>query len=184
MNSAPPVASTAAEVITLLRDSDATVATAESLTGGLVAAALTAVPGASAVFVGGVVAYTRAVKVDLLGVDAQLLEREGAVHPEVALEMAARVRCLVAADWGVATTGVAGPDPSDGKSVGNVFVAISGLDGDEIVALMLSGDREAIRAQTVSACLDRLSGRVRAFVTGSTGYRWSNALPRTDPFVD
>lgn len=148
-----------------------TVATAESLTGGLVAAALTSVPGSSAVVRGGVVAYVAEVKSGVLGVDPGLLRRGGAVQAEVAQQMAAGVRRVCGAAWGLATTGVAGPDPSDGQPVGTVFVGLSGPDGDEVVALTLRGNREAIRAETVSVCLDRLTERVAAHVAGVTRYR-------------
>ena len=107
-----------------------TVAVAESLTGGLVVAALVSVPGASAVVRGGVVAYMSDLKASLLGVDPDLLAREGAVHPEVAAAMARGVRERLGADYGVATTGVAGPDPQDGHPVGEVHVAVVGPDGE------------------------------------------------------
>ncbi len=149
----------------------ATVATAESLTGGLVAAALTSVPGASSVVLGGVVAYDAAVKRAVLGVDAELLRRGGAVQAEVARQMAVGVRSVCGAQWGVATTGVAGPDPADGQPVGTVFVGISGPEGDVVVPLTLRGNREAIRAETVCVCLDQLTERVAAHVVGANRYR-------------
>ncbi|MFJ6661957.1 CinA family protein [Streptomyces sp. NPDC091377] len=121
--------STAADVVRLLRVRGETVAVAESLTGGLVAAALTAVPGASQVFRGSVTAYATDLKHRMLGVDAGLLEARGAVDPQVAAEMAAGVRKVLDADWGVATTGVAGPEPQDGQDVGTVFVAVEGPTG-------------------------------------------------------
>jgi nicotinamide-nucleotide amidase len=134
-----------------------TVAVAESLTGGLLAAAITSVPGASAVFRGSVTAYATEIKASVLGVDADLLAREGAVHPEVARQMAAGVRRLFTATVGVATTGVAGPTEQDGKPVGLVYVghssALSGL-GPSAEELRLNGDREAIRAQTVLRALE------------------------------
>lgn len=92
-----------------------TVAVAESLTGGRVAAALTAVPGASAVLRGSVTAYATDLKASVLGVDPALLSRSGAVDPEVARQMAVGVRRVCGADVGIATTGVAGPDEQDGK---------------------------------------------------------------------
>lgn len=168
---ADPDGGPAQQAITALRDAGATVATAESVTGGLVAASLTSVPGASWVVLGGVVAYARAVKASVLGVDAGLLERGGAVQEEVARQMAVGVRCLSGAVWGVSTTGVAGPQASDGKTVGTVFVGVSGPDGDEVSELQLSGDREAVRAQTVAMCLDRLTQRVRSHADGANGYR-------------
>ncbi len=161
----------AVEAITTLREAGATVATAESVTGGLVAAALTSVPGASWVVLGGVVAYARVIKTAVLHVDTCLLERGGAVQAEVARQMAAGVRHECGAEWGVSTTGVAGPEPSDGKSVGTVYVGISGPDGDQVSELTLRGDRDSIRAQTVAVCLDRLTERVRSHVNGLTGYR-------------
>lgn len=127
-----------------------TIAVAESLTGGLVAASITAVPGASAVFRGSVTAYATEAKASVLGVDPDLLARAGAVDPEVARQMAAGVRRLFGAELGLATTGVAGPTEQDGKPVGLVYVAHVVGDSSPVAAeLRLDGDREAIRAQTV-----------------------------------
>ncbi|MFE0777229.1 nicotinamide-nucleotide amidohydrolase family protein [Streptomyces sp. NPDC058861] len=116
----------AARVLALLAERGQTLAVAESLTGGLVAAELTGVPGASASFRGSVTAYATALKHELLGVDAALLAERGAVDPEVASQMAAGVRVRLGADWGIATTGVAGPEPQDGQPVGTVYVAVAG----------------------------------------------------------
>ena len=142
-----------AQVVARLTAAGRSVACAESLTGGLVCAALTSVPGASAVFRAGVVAYSASVKVTLLGVPAGLLAERGAVDPEVAAHLALGVRGLVAADYGLATTGVAGPDPADGKPVGTVYVAVAGPTVRRVRALSLSGDREQIRAESVRAVL-------------------------------
>jgi PncC family amidohydrolase len=103
-----------------------TLAVAESLTGGLVVAAVVDVPGASAVLRGGVVAYATDLKAALLDVDPGLLAQEGAVHPDVALAMARGAAARLGADYAVATTGVAGPDPQDGHPVGEVHVAVVG----------------------------------------------------------
>nr|WP_194891126.1 CinA family protein [Catenulispora pinisilvae] len=130
-----------------------TVAVAESLTGGLVAAAITSVPGASAVFRGSVTAYATEIKASVLGVDADLLARAGAVDPEVARQMAAGVRRLLGATIGLATTGVAGPTEQDGKPVGLVYIGYDGPAGPIARELRLEGDREAIRAQTVAQAL-------------------------------
>ncbi len=116
----------AALVLARARRRRLTVAVAESLTGGQLAAALTAVPGASAVFRGSVTAYATDLKASVLGVDAALLDAQGAVHPEVARQMAEGVRRVCRADVGIATTGVAGPEPQDGQPVGTVFVAAAG----------------------------------------------------------
>lgn len=130
------------------------IATAESLTGGLVCAALTDVPGASAVVRGAVVSYATDIKRDVLGVDGGLLAREGAVHPDVAGAMAAGVVGVLGADLGVATTGVAGPDPADGQPVGTVYVACALRGGLPVVRrLALAGSRAEIREGSVDAAL-------------------------------
>lgn len=160
---------TAADLVAELRAAGLTVAVAESLTGGLVVAELVSVPGASAVVAGGVVAYQTPLKHSLLGVDAGLLEREGAVHPDVAAQMAQGVRQRLTvdgrpADVGISTTGVAGPDPQDGKPVGTVYVGVSLGSHVDVTALSLEGDREAIRRATVSeslAAAERLLQRSR-----------------------
>ncbi len=144
----------AAAVLAALEARGRTVAVAESLTGGLVVAGLTAVPGASRTVRGSVTAYATEVKRDVLGVDGRLLDECGAVDAEVARQMARGVRTLLTADWGIATTGVAGPDPQDGKAVGTVFVAVDGPDGSGSVReLSLDGDRTGIRTESVRAVL-------------------------------
>jgi nicotinamide-nucleotide amidase len=130
-----------------------TLATAESLTGGLVAAALVSVPGASAVFRGGIIAYATEVKAALLGVPAPLLAERGAVDPDVALAMASGVRQALGADVGCATTGVAGPDPQDGHGPGLVFVSVSTPAAAHVRELHIAGDRAAVRAGAVEAVL-------------------------------
>ncbi|MGH1551161.1 CinA family protein [Leifsonia poae] len=156
----PDPATTA--VVRTLIDRGLTIAAAESLTGGLLTAELTSVPGASAVVLGGAVVYATELKHSLLGVDANLLDSEGPVHPEVARQLASGVRERLAvggraADLGVATTGVAGPDPQGGRPVGTVFVGVSSARGTRAVALELSGDREAIRRSTVVSAVTALA---------------------------
>ena len=137
-----------------------TVAVAESLTGGLVAAALTDIPGASAAFRGGVVTYATELKAELLGVDARMLARYGAVYPPVAAAMASGVRARLGADFGLATTGVAGPEPADGQPVGTVHIAVS-ADGDTVVrTIALAGNRGQIRRLAVENALGLLLGRL------------------------
>ncbi|MGW6531619.1 CinA family protein [Streptomyces venezuelae] len=164
----------AAGLVRLLVARGETLAVAESLTGGLVAAEITSVPGASKVFRGSVTAYATELKRDVLGVDGTLLEERGAVDPEVARQMADGVRRVLGADWGIATTGVAGPEPQDGKPVGTVFVAVAGPDFEsmrgyadggargKVAALRLNGDRSEIRRESVRSVLtllrERLSG--------------------------
>lgn len=115
----------AAQIIGQLTARGQHIAVAESLTGGLLAATLTGIPGASAAFRGAVVAYATELKATILGVPADLLARHGAVHPDVAAEMAVGVRRKLGATVGAATTGVAGPDPADGQPVGTVYIAVS-----------------------------------------------------------
>jgi nicotinamide-nucleotide amidase len=133
-----------------------TLAAAESLTGGLLAATLVDVPGASRVFRGGLVVYATDLKSTLGGVPADLLAERGPVDPDVALALARGARARCGADWGIATTGVAGPDPQNGIAVGTVFVAVAG-PSERVRDLALSGDRPAIRAATVTAALDLLA---------------------------
>lgn len=144
---------TAAAVLALLKKRGETLATAESLTGGLVAATIVDVPGASAVFRGGLVAYATELKAALVGVPEDLLQARGPVDPDVATALARGARERCGADWGLSTTGVAGPDPQDGQPVGRVYVAVSGPGADEVRELTLAGDRPAIRAGSVAAVL-------------------------------
>ncbi|WP_263165190.1 CinA family protein [Streptomyces sp. SCSIO ZS0520] len=147
----------AAEVLRLLQARQQTLAVAESLTGGLVASDLTSVAGASAVFRGSVTAYATELKQRILGVDGALLAARGAVDAQVAGEMARGVRAVLGADWGLATTGVAGPEPQDGQPVGTVFVAFAGPSGEEkVAALRLNGDRAEIRRESARSVLTML----------------------------
>jgi PncC family amidohydrolase len=132
-------AQVAADVVERLTVLGEGLAVAESLTGGALCAHLVSVPGASAVLRGGVVAYATDVKADLLGVDRDLLARHGAVHAGVAAAMAQGVARRLAATWGVATTGVAGPAEQDGQPVGTVHVAVNGPVSD-VRSLRLDGD--------------------------------------------
>lgn len=136
------------------------VAAAESLTAGMVAAELGGVAGASAVLQGGVVAYQNAVKEQVLGVDGGLLASAGSVDARVAEQMAAGVRTLLNADFGVSTTGVAGPDPHDGKAVGTVFIGIAWPGGVSSREFSFAGDRAAIRSQACAAALELLAGQL------------------------
>ena len=147
----------AGDVLEALVRAGATVAVAESLTGGLLAAEFVAVPGASRAFRGSVTAYATELKGSVLGVDRELLAARGAVDPEVAAGMAEGVRRLMDADYGVATTGVAGPDPQDGHAVGTVYVAVAGPGGLFASSLRLSEGRATIRRRTVDAALDLLN---------------------------
>lgn len=145
--------SLASDLLAAVGDRGWTLAVAESLTGGLVSATLVDVPGASSVLRGGVVAYATELKATLLDVDKVLLAERGAVDPDVARAMATGVRARLGADVGLATTGVAGPDPQDGHPPGTVHVAVSTPAGTHVRSLRLAGDRGAVRAQSVDAVL-------------------------------
>lgn len=166
----PASASDAADLDGLARDvvaravaSGTTLATAESLTAGLVASTLASVPGVSAVLRGGVVSYTDEVKAHLLGVDPGVLADLGAVSAPVAVAMAEGARRALGADLAVSTTGVAGPGPADGVPAGRVFVAVAGSGvPTEVVRLDLDGDRARVRAATVAHALRLLHAHLPA----------------------
>jgi PncC family amidohydrolase len=151
----------AGQILARLEAGGRSVAVAESLTGGLVAAALTDIPGASAAFRGGVVTYATELKASLLGVDRGMLARHGAVYAPVAAAMAAGVRTRLGATYGVATTGVAGPEPADGQPVGTAHIAVSAADDTVVRTVVLTGDRHLIRRLTVEHALGLLLGRLR-----------------------
>lgn len=163
-----------ADVVARLRSAGLTIAAAESLTGGLVCAALTEVPGASAVVRGAVVSYATDLKASVLGVDPEVLAAGGAVQAQVAREMALGAARVCGADVGIGTTGVAGPDAQDGIPVGTVFVAVAraGQPVDEVPVreLGLGGDRSQIRGATVIAVLGLVTEVVsQAGASGWTG---------------
>jgi PncC family amidohydrolase len=157
----------ASELVELLRLRGATVATAESLTGGRLAALLTEIPGSSEVYRGGVVAYATDVKTQVLEVPEALVERYGVVSAECAQAMARGVRRLTGATYAVSTTGVAGPERQEGKAVGTVYIGLAGPDGHGVaVALELVGDRETIQARTCEEALDAVVGNVTGQLPG------------------
>jgi nicotinamide-nucleotide amidase len=145
-----------ATLIAALAERGLTVAVAESLTGGLVVAELTRVPGSSAVVRGGVVAYATDLKNELLGVDATLLAEVGPVHAAVAGQMASGVAARLGATIGLSTTGVAGPDAQGGQPVGTVFVGLAVAGHVTTHALAFTGSRQNIRRQSVDAALELL----------------------------
>jgi PncC family amidohydrolase len=144
----------AAEALALLATAGATLATAESLTGGRLAAAVSSVPGASESYLGGVVSYATELKEALLGVPVALVEQYGVVSGECARAMAEGCRAVTGASYAVATTGVAGPDLQEGKPVGTVFVGVAGPDGVTAVSMELVGDRHQIQDR---ACREALA---------------------------
>lgn len=139
-----------------------TVATAESITAGLVGGALTTVSGSSSTYRGGVIVYATDLKATLAGVPLALLEDRGAVDCEVASALAVGARVRLGATWGLGLTGVAGPEPQDGKAVGTLFVALAGPVGAPAVRFVqLSGDRAAVRSQAVGVALTLLRDTLR-----------------------
>jgi PncC family amidohydrolase len=134
---------------------DITIATAESCTGGLVGHSITANSGSSAFYRGGIVSYADDVKIELLGVPPEAIERHGAVSAQVAVAMAEGVRSRVGADLGVAVTGVAGPEGgSDAKPVGLTYVATAGPDGHEVRRHVWDGDRAYNKTRSAAAALE------------------------------
>jgi nicotinamide-nucleotide amidase len=149
-------------VIAGLIDRGETVATAESLTAGLVCATLTEVPGASAVVRGGLVVYATDLKIRLARVDPALLAESGAVDPEVAAQLAEGAREVCGADWGLGLTGVAGPDPQDGVAPGTVHIGLAGAGIREVRTQWFDGDRASVRTNSVRAALALLSWAISA----------------------
>ena len=134
-----------------------TLAVAESLTGGGLAAALTDVPGSSAVFLGGVVSYATAVKEQVLGVPPEVVAGPGVVSAACAEAMASGVRALLGSTWALSTTGVAGPGPQDGVPAGTAYVAVAGAGGVLARRVEVTGDRGEVRAGVVAAALALLA---------------------------
>ena len=133
-----------------------TLATAESLTGGRLASLVTGVPGASRVYLGGIVAYATEVKQGLLGVPEELVAQHGVVSAACARAMAEGVRAGLGSTWALSTTGVAGPDEQEGKPVGTVYVGLAGPHGSTVTALELVGDRAAIQERTCREAVSAL----------------------------
>ena len=140
------------EIIALLAEKKETISTAESLTAGGLSSALTIVPGSSEVFLGGITAYQNSVKTAQLGVLAELINQHSVVSQEVAIAMAQGAKKEFGSTWAIATTGVAGPGPSEGVEPGTVWVAIVGPINQSI-ELSLAGDRDAVRNASVSSAI-------------------------------
>lgn len=162
----------------LLQERGETLATAESLTGGRLAAALTAVPGASRSYLGGVVAYATSVKEAVLGVPGELLREHGVISPECAVAMAHGAARATGATWAVATTGVAGPDRQEGHPPGMVHVGLVGPGIERALALELPGDRAQVQDRT---CTDALSALAELLESaGGLAARRVPVAPRED----
>jgi nicotinamide-nucleotide amidase len=151
-----------AEVHALLLRRGETVGVAESITGGLLGAALTSTPGSSATFRGGLIVYATDLKESLAGVPGPLLAAEGPVSAHVAAALAAAARDRLGATYGIGVTGVAGPDRQNDQPVGTVHLAVAGPAEGEVRSVRCEGDREQIRSQTVVAALSLLAEVVAA----------------------
>lgn len=170
-HAAPP----AAAVVRALAGRGETLATVESLTGGMLAAAIVDIPGASVVFRGALVVYATDLKASLAGVPADLLAERGPVDPDVAVALAEGGRARCGADWALATTGVAGPDPQGGRPVGLVYVALAGPAGHEVRELTLGPGRWAVRDGAVRVALRMLADRLRDLTEGNRTAAYGHA---------
>lgn len=130
-----------------------TIATAESITGGLISAAITAIPGASEVFLGGVVSYTNEMKKDELGISAAEIKKVGVVSEAIAVAMALAIKKKTKSTWAISSTGVAGPGPSEGVPAGTVWIAIAGPKIAQGIELSIAGRREIVRLGAVESAL-------------------------------
>jgi len=151
----------ATEALALLGAAGASLATAESLTGGRLAAAITSIPGASASYLGGFVTYATDLKRTLLGVPDEVVERYGVVSAECAGAMAVGCRDATGATYALATTGVAGPDSQEGKPVGTVFVGVAAPDGVSVLTMELVGERHQVQDRACREALSALAGKIR-----------------------
>lgn len=158
--------SRAAFVVHSLHERHETLATVESLTGGALANAVVEIAGVSGIYRGGLVVYATELKSRLAGVPGELLDARGPVDPDVAAALAEGGRDRCDADWALATTGVAGPEPQDGKPVGLVYVAAAGPGGTTVRRLDLAGNRDEIRGAAVIGALRLLAERIQAAAGG------------------
>ncbi len=168
-----PLVELAGRVLAACTARGLTLATAESCTGGMVSHLLTEVPGSSACFRGGIVAYADAMKRDLLGVPADVLAAHGAVSAQVSVAMAEGVRARLECDVGVSVTGIAGPEGgTPAKPVGLVYLAVSGPGGSEVERHLWPGDRSANKRDSAEAALEMLLRRL-----GDPGPRGDSSTP-------
>ena len=152
----------ATRVVKTMTERDLSLATAESLSGGLLGATFTEVPGASKVYLGGGIAYATSVKEDMLGVDRVDIDAFTVISEQVASGMAGGIAALTRADWSVAVTGAAGPDPQEGHAPGEVWICVQGPQIGTLpppvqtLQFQFAGDRRAVREATVEAALSML----------------------------
>ncbi|MFZ4123213.1 MAG: CinA family protein [Candidatus Planktophila sp.] len=161
MSNGSEITSSMKDVILRLKQKNETLSTAESITGGGLGYAITSVPGSSEIYVGGSIAYHSEIKQSHLGVSLELIKSKTVYSEEVALEMAEGALKTFKTTWAIATTGVAGPDSSDGVQAGTVWVAIAGPITQSI-QLALDGERENIRSGTVASAIGTFARILRS----------------------
>ena len=152
----------AAKVIDLLRERRQTISCAESITGGAITSELVSVSGASDVLLGSIVAYSKQMKINQLGLSSELIESKGLVSKEVALEMANGARQRLGSSWAISSTGSAGPTALVGSSPGEIWIAILGPDRQESVKLSLNGARQEVINGAVESALTLLERILRS----------------------
>jgi len=152
----------AAKVIDLLRERRESISCAESITGGALTTALVSISGASDVLLGSIVAYSKEMKINQLGLSAELITEKGLVSKEVALEMAKGARQKLGSSWAISSTGSAGPRALDGSSPGEIWIAIVGPDRQESMKLSLNGARQEVISGAVESALTLLERILRA----------------------
>ena len=152
----------AAKVIDLLRERSESISCAESITGGALTSALVSISGASDVLLGSIVAYSKEMKINQLGLSAELIDEKGLVSKEVALEMAKGARQKLGSSWAISSTGSAGPRALDGSSPGEIWIAIVGPDRQESVKLSLNGARQEVINGAVESALTLLERILRS----------------------
>lgn len=145
----------AQQVINRLRQSGKTLSTAESCTGGLIASSITDIPGASKVFLGGMVLYATEIKYRLLGISEEVFIH-GVISHQMAAAMASKIRILTGSDYSIATTGNLGPDTMEGKPKGLIYIAVAEGENIHIKELYLQGDRASNKQKTTSEALNLL----------------------------
>ncbi len=151
-----------AKVIDLLRERRETISCAESITGGAITSELVSVSGASDVLLGSIVAYSKQMKINQLGLSSELIESKGLVSKEVALEMANGARQRLGSSWAISSTGSAGPTALDGSSPGEIWIAILGPDRQESVKFSINGARQEVISGAVESALTLLERILRA----------------------
>lgn len=149
------------EIVKKLIDINTTIATAESITGGLISKIITDVPGSSTILKESFVVYSNEAKVDILGVDAGLIEKYGVVSKEVAYDMCVKLKMLTGRDICISTTGNAGPTVCDDKPVGRVYIGIDYLDDIKVYECDFTGDRDTIRNETANFIFQKIESLIK-----------------------